>query len=94
MATHIAAPTTIEATTVARSSSPEATKIRMVTPISVMPESGDQLVRPMHSDSTTPATQIHSVPRTAISAPRAIPISSTDMMAITSRQTKAPAMPR
>ena len=29
---------------------PLATKIRIVTAISVMPESGDQLVRPMHSE--------------------------------------------
>ncbi len=91
MATHMAAPTMIEETMVAVSVIPLATSSRMVMPISVMPDSGDQLVRPMHSERTTPATQIHSVPSSAITPPRSQVISSVDRMAVTSSTTKAPA---
>jgi hypothetical protein len=62
----------------------------MVMPISVMPESGDQLVRPMHSDRMTPATQIHSVPSKAISPARTQLISGVEKIAVTRRTTKAP----
>ena len=66
MATQIAAPTTTEETMVETSPRPEATRIRIVTAIRVMPLSGDQLVRPTHSATITPAAQIHRVPSTAI----------------------------
>ena len=67
IATQIAAPMMTDATIVwGVSVMPLARKVRIVTAINVMPESGDQLVRPMHSDTITPATQIHSTPTSAI----------------------------
>jgi hypothetical protein len=68
---------------------PLATKIRIVIPISVMPERGDQFVRPMHSERMTPAIQIHSVPRIAITAPFTNVISETESCAIVNRTTNA-----
>ncbi len=75
MATQIAAPTTTETVMVVLVLTPLATKIRMVTAISVMPLKGDQLVRPRHSLTITPAIQIHSVPSNAMATARPQPIS-------------------
>ena len=91
MATQAAAPTMMADTMAARvSSRPLDMMIRSVTAISVMPESGDQLVRPMASDNMTPAIQIHSVPTTAMSIPRPSPIFSVDKTAMTVSRIAAP----
>ena len=83
IATHAAAPTMTEEMIAAESPIPLVITIRMVTAINVIPESGDQLVRPMHSDRITPATQIHSVASTAMMMPRVTPTSLVESMAIT-----------
>ena len=57
---------------------PLLTRIRIVTAIIVMPDIGDQFVRPSDSDTITPAIQIQSVPRTAIKAARQSTISGAD----------------
>jgi len=74
------------------SPSPLEIKIRMVTAIRVMPDSGDQLVRPMASDRMTPAIQTHRVPTRAIIRPRPKPILSVDRTAMTASRTAAPPM--
>ena len=58
--------------------------------ISVMPDSGDQLVRPMHSERITPAIQTHSVPSSAMIRPRSRVISGTDNSAMISISRKPP----
>ena len=55
----------------------------------VIPESGDQLVLPTHSETMTPATQIQSVPSTAIKIARHNVISLEERKAIATRA-KAP----
>ena len=64
--------------------------IVMVTAMSVIPLSGDQFVRPMPSESITPAIQIQSVPKTAINAPRGTPTSFVDKIAVTNKAIAAP----
>ncbi len=67
MARQIAVPTIIELSTAAGADMPDlAIKITIVTAINVIPDRGDQLVRPTHSETMTPATQIQTVPRIAI----------------------------
>ena len=60
-------------------SPPLAITIRIVTAMSVMPDNGDQFVRPMHSATTTPATQTHKVPSNAMAAARPSDMFSTDV---------------
>ena len=43
--------------------------INSVIPTSVIPDSGDQFVRPMASDRMMPAIHIHRVPSSAIAMP-------------------------
>ena len=54
------------------------TMINSVIPTSVMPESGDQLVRPIASERMMPAIQIQSVPITAMAMPLSNPMFSTE----------------
>ncbi|OPZ95150.1 MAG: hypothetical protein BWY71_02331 [Planctomycetes bacterium ADurb.Bin412] len=65
----------------------------IVTAISVIPLRGFQLVRPAHSDKITPAIQIHTVPNSAMIAPRRIPISFVLSRAIRKSTTMAAATP-
>ena len=89
-----AAPTMMADTIAALlSSRPLEMMIRSVTAINVIPESGDQLVRPMASDKMTPAIHIHKVPTTAMSMPRPIPIFSVERIAITISRMAAPPIP-
>src|SRR5690625_7587227 len=55
ISTHTAAPTMTAAIMAEESSIPRVINIMMVTAISVMPDSGDQLVRPIASERMTPA---------------------------------------
>ena len=64
--------------------------INMVIAIKVMPERGDQLVRPIHSESITPAIHIQRVPITAMKMPLASPISSVDITAMTANTIAEP----
>ena len=93
IATHAAAPTIIDETIDAVSPRPLLMTIRIVTAIRVIPLSGDQFVLPMHSDKITPATHIQAVPSRAISPPRMMPISFTEVMEMAKSKSVAPAMP-
>ena len=78
MATQVAAPTVTAATMAWGVLIPPNVWVIMinnVTAMRVIPESGDQLVRPMASERIMPAIQIHRVPRTAINNPLMIPVS-------------------
>src|SRR5690554_4469874 len=93
MATQVAAPTVMAATMAGPVLIPPniwVIIISKVTAIKVMPDNGDQLVRPMASDKIIPAIQIHKVPSTAIKTPRAKPTSWAEVTAITPNNMAAP----
>ncbi len=90
IATQVAAPTISAAIMESLRSMPCVTMINNVIPTNVMPDSGDQFVRPMASERMIPAIHIHSVPRSAIVIPRPRPIVSTEVTAITLRSITAP----
>ena len=71
-------------------SMPAVTMIRSVIPISVIPDNGDQFVRPIASDKIMPDIQIQSVPITAIPMPRNMLTDSTELTAITARTMAEP----
>ena len=87
MATQTAAPTITAATMASLRSRPLVMMISNVTAIRVIPDSGDQLVRPMHSDRITPAIHTQTVPRSAIARPRPIPMCCVERVAMTIRTT-------
>ena len=69
IATQIAPPIMTEAMICWVLPSPLAMTVSRVTAIRVMPERGDQFVRPTHSETITPATQTQRMPSRAIMTP-------------------------
>ena len=69
---------------------PWVSTMSSVIPTSVMPDSGDQFVRPIASDRMMPAIHIQSVPNSAIAMPRPRLISSTEVTAMMHSSSAAP----
>ncbi len=64
--------------------------ISSVMPTSVMPDNGDQLVRPIASESMMPDIHIQRVPSSAMAMPRTRPTDSTEVIAMILRRIAAP----
>ena len=94
MATQMAAPMITDATIVWESLIPLAIRVRMVTAIRVIPERGDQFVRPTHSETMTPAIQIQRTPSSAIIIAVPTVISETESRPTTMSRSEPTPTPR